>query len=135
MTEEQDNEFLKSHIKVVSLPKIEWKTEEQYENYGDANPLMHGGIWVKKIGETEYEIIKNDPEDETLSDLTVDISDHWLQKHDVMSYIGMTEETFDPIHFAIGCTDYHSPDNFGSFYRNYNEEKVIKFLKNRGITI
>ena len=48
--------------------------------------------------------------------VSVDISDSWIDKAAVMSYAGMCEEDFDPLHFAIACTDYYSWDNFGADY-------------------
>lgn len=31
-----------------------------------------------------------------------------------MAFIGMSEETYDPALFALGCVDYYSWDNFGA---------------------
>jgi hypothetical protein len=109
----------------------------EFENYGDVNPLMHGGIWVKDIGNNEFEIIRNNLEDNNnlIDVMLVNISDDWIEKNKVMSYIGMTEDTFDPIQYAIGCTEYYSPNNFGHTYDNMTEEQMIQFLKLRGIEI
>lgn len=52
-----------------------------------------------------------------------------------MYYIGMDEETFDPIWFAIGCISYYGPTNFGVEYIYVNNDKLIEFLKCRGIII
>jgi hypothetical protein len=117
--------------------QTEQKEQEQqniYENFGDVNPLDHGGIWVKQINKTEYEIVKNIPETNEIYDLSIDITDSWIEKNDVMSFIGMTNESFDPLWFAIGCTDYYSPENFGSIYKMYDEKELIEFLNARGIT-
>lgn len=110
-------------------------TEKQnsYENYGDVNPLDHGGIWVKQITETQYEIIKNIPETNELFDMSIDITDNWIEKEGVMSFIGMDEQSFDPVWYAIGCTDYYSPENFGSIYKMESEKELIEFLNARGI--
>lgn len=108
--------------------------EKEIINYGDINPLEHGGIWLKQTNETEYEIIKNNPENNLLYDLSVNISDSWIEKEKVMSFIGMTEETFDPILFAIGCTDYYNFMNFGGKWE-VSQGELINFLKSHGITI
>lgn len=105
-----------------------------YENYGDVNPLEHGGIWVKRESKNEYEILKNNPETNTLYDLLVDITDSWIEKDSVMSFIGMTEENFNPLQFAIGCTDYYSPENFGNTYKYETQNELIDMLFARGIT-
>jgi len=110
-------------------------TEKRYDfiNYGDVNPLDHGGIWVKEINEAVFEIVKNIPETKELYYLEVDITDTWIEKEGVMSFIGMTEEEFNPVWYAIGCTDYYSPENFGSIYKMETQTELIEFLNARGI--
>ena len=107
----------------------------EYKNYGDVNPLDYGGIWVKQTGETEYDIIKYNPDESTFDDLLVDISDSWIEHEHVMNYIGMAEETFDPIQFAIGCTEFYSIENFGHSYIIIDREEMIIILKARGIEV
>lgn len=92
-----------------------------WENFGDVNPLKHGGIFIKRDTEinpeTCFYIVKNvydcDGEKHIIYDLYVDITDSWIEKQDVMEFIGMTENDFDSIQYAIGCTDYYSMENFG----------------------
>jgi hypothetical protein len=107
--------------------------QNNYENYGDVNPLEHGGIWVKQINENEYEVIKNIPETSEVYDLSIDITDSWIEKDSIMSFVGMSEEEFDPVWYAIGCTNYYSPENFGSIYKMESEKELIEFLNARGI--
>lgn len=112
---------------------------DQYTNYGDVNPLDYGGIWVKYLGNNEYDIIQNTPDEEkennqSVYDLTVNITDSWIERKLIMSYIGMTEENFDPLEYAIGCINYYAPENFGSSY-NMSTEELIDFLKARNIEV
>lgn len=95
-----------------------------YKNYGDVNFLTYGGCLVDSDhSDTEFRIIylrpydDGDPDHDDLyqcAEITVDITDSWIDKKQVMSFIGMTENEFDPIEFAIGCIDYYGPENFGA---------------------
>lgn len=107
--------------------------KQNYFNYGDVNPIEHGGIWVKKIDNHTFEIIKNIPETNELLDLKVDITDSWIERERVMSFIGMTEKEFNPIWFAIGCINYYSADNFGGTIKCSNKNELIDILFYRGI--
>jgi len=112
-------------------------TNAQWKAYGDINPLDHGGIWVQKESESCYRIVKFYPEESEenssqLMDLYVDITDSWIEKDSVMSYIGMTEEDFDPIQYAIGCTEYYSCANFGCYQPetfNTRDEVITELAK------
>lgn len=108
--------------------------EKDYINYGDVNPLEHGGIWVRQTGKNSFDILKNIPETNELYDLLVEIDDSWIEKDAVMSYIGMTKEDFDPLQFAIGCTEYYSPENFGNIYKCKTQNELIDILFAREIT-
>lgn len=89
-------------------------------NYGDVSPIEHGGIFVKKESETTFRIIKlqfvDDEEKNLLWDCYVDITDSWIEKESVIKtccdYITEDKPEFN-VHFAIACTDYYSPANFG----------------------
>lgn len=93
--------------------------EVNWVNYGDVNPLEHGGIWVRKDADIEgaYYIVKNvyRPVAELYEvyDLWVETGEEWQEKNLVMDYIGMTEDTFNEIHYAIALTDYYNFLNFG----------------------
>ena len=87
-----------------------------YTNYGDVD-FFEYGILVEKESDTEFSILRCVPysDEENLymfALLHVDVNDDWIDRDAVMSYLGMNE--FDPIHFAIGCTDYYSWENFGA---------------------
>lgn len=50
-----------------------------------------------------------------------------------MDYIGMSEENFEPIQFAIGCIEYYSLENFGLFFndytKGYTKEEIIEDME------
>ena len=90
-----------------------------YHNYGDRNFFEHGILVDTDHSDTEFQMLRclpyPDEEDKYMfSRLDVDITDSWIDRKAVLSFLGMTEETFDPVQFAIGCTDYYSWDNFGA---------------------
>lgn len=116
----------------------------RYINYGDCNPLEHGGIWVLQENTgmgitTQYGIVKNifdaDSEKIYLYDLGIDISDEWLDKKAVMLCTGMTEQTFDNVQFAIACIDYYSFENFGTKTELDTIEELTEELKAYGIEV
>ena len=93
-----------------------------YRNYGDRN-FYEYGVLVDESASTGsvFDMLLCRPyaDREDLyqfARVSVDISDNWIDKAAVMSYAGMCEEDFDPLHFAIACTDYYSWDNFGADY-------------------
>lgn len=91
-----------------------------YANYGDVD-FFENGTYVANDPDcnTAYYIIRclpySDQEGHYMyGDLYVDISDSWIDRSAVMDYAGMDEESFDPVLFAIACTDYYSWENFGA---------------------
>lgn len=62
--------------------------------------------------------------------MEVDLDDFkesgWGDRKVVMDYLGMTEETYDPVQFAIGCTEYFSWDNFGAASYAYDWQRIDK---------
>lgn len=105
-----------------------------YKNYGDVNFLEYG-ILVEEEKENEiYNMIicrpYSDVENKYIYGLCyVDITDNWIEKDKVMNYIGMTEENFEPIQFAIGCTEYYSLEDFGLFGNDYTKEEILQDME------
>ena len=90
-----------------------------YRNYGDVDFFQYGCLVDDEHSDTSFDMLVCRPYDDEddkfqFAQITVDITDNWIDRKGVMSYIGMTEETFDKIQFAIGCADYYSWDNFGA---------------------
>ena len=48
------------------------------------------------------------------AEVYVDITDSWIDRKRVMDFCGMTDETFNPIWFAIDCIEYYGAENFGA---------------------
>ena len=64
--------------------------------------------------------------------------DGWGDRKAIMDFLGMTEETYDPVQFAIGCTEYHSWDNFGAIsyaygWQHMDKKSICEILKCREI--
>lgn len=100
----------------------------EYVNCGDVD-FWESGIYAAKDPDcdTAYYIIRCEPYPDDdgneyfrFGDLYVDVSDSWIDREAVMDYIGMTEESFDPVEFAIGCTDYYAWENFGAEKMGWN---------------
>ena len=90
-----------------------------YINYGDYNFFEYGMLVDSEHDAFGYDMLYCRPycDEEDLfqfARLYVCPNDTWIDRKAVMSYIGMTEEDFDEIMFAIGCVDYYGPEEFGA---------------------
>lgn len=112
-----------------------------YINYGDKNFFEYGRLVDSEHSDTVLQVICCNPypdeEDKyQFAECEVDINDMWIDKEAVMSYIGMTEETFNPIQYAIGCIDYYGAENFGALsyaydWTNMKKADICEILKYR----
>lgn len=107
-----------------------------YINYGDKNFFEYGVLVDAEHSDTEIKILYCRPYDDTedqyfFADCAVDISEDWINKNIIMEFIGMNEENFDAIQFAIGCIEYYGAENFSSLYNGYNftAEEIKERLK------
>lgn len=110
-----------------------------YVNHGDKNFFEYGVLVDSEHSDTCFPMLLcrpyTDEEDKYIfGEVEVDIRDSWIDRPNVMGFIGMTEETFDPVQFAIGCTEYYSWDNFGAInyaydWRNMNKKSICEILK------
>ena len=90
-----------------------------YRNYGDYNFFENGCLVDDGHSDTEFDLLRCMPyPDEEgkymFAHLHVNIDNEWIDRETVMEYAGMTEESFDPVQYAIACTDYYSWENFGA---------------------
>ena len=90
-----------------------------YINYGDKDFFRHGLLVDYGHSETEFLIMTCEPypEEEDVyqfGDITVDITEPWIDRKAVMGYIGMKEDGFDPFFYAVGCVSYYGAENFGA---------------------
>lgn len=106
-----------------------------YINYGDKNFFEYGCLVDFEHSDTDIKVLYCMPfaeEDMYLfADCEVNTEDSWINRKSVMDYVGMTEETFDVIQFAIGCIDYYGVENFSSPYDGYQftRKEIEKKLK------
>lgn len=113
-----------------------------YINYGDRNFFEHGRLADAEHSDTDIALLVCDPydgEDDLyqFGDITVCTDDSWIDRDAVMSCIGMAEEDYDPVLFAIGCADYYGIENFGPGYgydwQHMHRADIEEILKHRMI--
>lgn len=108
-----------------------------YINYGDVDFFEYGVLVDSEHSDTEIKILYCRPYDDAedlylFADCTVDVfADAWIDMGAVMEYLGMTEETFDVVQYAIGCVDYYGVENFSDGYQGYNftRKEIEELLK------
>ena len=122
-----------------------------FMNYGDYDFFENGVLidtehtYEPENGRRELTMLRCMPYDDNenrymFGELYIDIDDSWIDRPAVMSFLGMTEETFDPIQFAIGLTDWYSWDNFGAElydadWQDVDRDYIEDFLRHRLIAI
>lgn len=112
-----------------------------FVNYGDFNFFEFGILVDMEHSETEFSILYcrpfDDEEDQYLfADCLVSIEDNWINRNDVMSYLGMDAEDFDAVQFAIGCVMFYGVENFSNPYEGYvfTKEEVKEKLRSYQIS-
>lgn len=111
-----------------------------WENYGDINPLEHGGRWFLQDGEHSYkmvEIVNHIEKDETwiVYDMYIDVED-WMDDKRVRRTTGTEEGKNDDVSYAMDCIDYYGGEEFGAQpYEISGRENIIMELKKYGIEI
>lgn len=87
-----------------------------FKNYGDKD-FFDNGILVEQCSNSVYKILvcyKMCGEDDLyyFAHCHVDINDTRIDREMVMNCIGMTEEDFNPLRFAIACVDNYALEIF-----------------------
>lgn len=107
-----------------------------YINYGDKNFFEYGCLVDAEHSDTEIKILYCRPYDDEedlflFADCEVDTTDSWIDRKAILEYIGMTEESFDAVQFAIGCVEYYGVENFSSPYGGYqfSRKEIEESLK------
>ena len=111
-----------------------------WENYGDINPIEHGGVFVKKDVHNgrEYMVIHltpfyDDGEKWLIIDAYVDLNDDWIDWDDVKSTMG-TPDNADDKYLATDVVHYYGTHcSNGEQLILESEEEVLKWLSNVGI--
>lgn len=113
----------------------------KWENYGDENPIEHGGFWIFKDKDFEDSyyvlVLDKDPDSDKfiLKDLYVEINDDWIEWESIANYLGVSLEEMSDIDKVRGAVDYHNYLNFGELEIFDTKEEVIDVLFDNGITI
>jgi hypothetical protein len=127
----------------VNTPNANDEQEEliMYRNYGDIDFFEYGILIDTEHSDTEFEMLlcRPYPDEEDFfqfAEVTVDITDDWMDREAIMDYIGMTEDKFDPVEYAIGAIEYYSWDNFGAGlydadWTRVNRDYIEEYLRHR----
>lgn len=105
-----------------------------YKNYGDKNFFDMGILLDDEHSDTVFPVIlcRPYPDEENKFQFAmgeVDVTDSWIDRKGVMSYAGMTEETYNAAQFAVDCTNYYDWENFGQVWREANREQIESALR------
>lgn len=102
-----------------------------YKNYGDVDFFERGVLIDDNHTDSEFDMLRCEPytDEEDLfmfAPLHVDVNDGWIEIEDVLDYAGIIN--FDPVEYAIACTDYYSWDNFMSidYGATYDWQRMTK---------
>jgi hypothetical protein len=109
-------------------------------NYGDVNPLEHGGLWLLQDEENEnefdiVELLVGDSWEEGkvyfLSDGHIDVTDDWID----WDMVGVNEDV--PADFkAMSAVNAYGMIEFGANPVKYTTEKAARiFIAGHGITL
>ena len=94
-----------------------------YKNYGDINFFEYGELVEEEKKDKIYNVILCRP---------------YFDDDNVFQYgkatVDITENNFDPIQFAIGCTEYYNLVNFGLYKSDYTKEEIKEDLRNYEIS-
>lgn len=112
-------------------PEDEEDESPVIQNLGDVNFLEYGALLINQE-DTSYNILYCVPYSDTddlyqFTNCIVDISDSWIKKQDVLSCLGMDEDTYNPEQFALGCIEYYGANNFGDVM-DMNKEQILEIL-------
>lgn len=117
----------------------------KWVNYGDVNPIPHGGLWIKQEENSpneyryvELELVDHDGNFEIYSGL-VDLTDSWIDWDGVNKSCDIHADTSDE-HKVQSLLWYYGHSNFGSYGPDaiipYEAESlIIEALAAYGITL
>lgn len=113
-----------------------------WENYGDINPLVHGGLWIVKdsTNNTAYYVVKVELLDDIdntwlYDDCYVDVSENWINWDNVNSCCDINKSSSN-IDKVIALMSYYSPLEFGSYTEKITGKRNIrKMINSHGIVI
>lgn len=113
---------------------------KEWQNFGDANPLQHGGTWIIKDSENCYIVVKTTPNDERenswlYEECYVDITDSWIDWDAVKSSCDTPNDASDEMK-ALDIVSYYGCVNCGGTQEWIEGLKAIrKAINSNGIVI
>lgn len=116
--------------------------KNSWENYGDVNPIEHGGMFVKKdtYGERNFYVIQltpmdgSDKEEWLIQDGYIDLDDSWIEWGSVQSTMD-TPKDADDEYLATDVMHYYGGHTGAEEFVLDDREEVVNFLQNRGIEV
>lgn len=115
-----------------------------WENYGDVNPVEHGGVFVKhdkEIGGRCFYIVKLDSVDDGngeqwhLINGYIDLDDDWIEWESVKSTMDIQENTDDES-LAVDLIHYYGTHlSNGAWETHYSEKDVLNRLEQLEINL
>lgn len=107
-----------------------------WTNYGDVNPLEHGGLWIDYDKDECYRVISLGIFDDSylFGECYVDLSDSWINWEDVLDFVGC--DTFLPPEQAVvAVISYYPIVNFGSYKVIIDRQEAIRRLNEYDIFV
>ena len=115
--------------------------EKKWINYGDVNPIEHGGLWIMHDRGNTYRVVElyKVPKEvmenfHALADLYVDLDADWVDWPDVAACSDIDLDTCSDIDKVIALVQFYSNLEFGEQYF-INSDNIIEELKKYDIEI
>ena len=114
----------------------------EWNNYGDINPIEHGGFFIKpdskEFPRCYYAVtvdkLAHEEDHWLLQDLYIDLNNDWYEWDSVNSYADLDENSSD-IDKVIALVHYYGGEEFGQVESFLSESELIEELKLYGIEI
>jgi hypothetical protein len=115
-----------------------------WTNYGDVNPIEHGGMFVSKDKDSSSErqfyviqVIPNGYEGEEkwlVYDGLIDLEDSWIE-WDAIKETMDTPEGSDDEYLATDVMHYYGVHTGCSVINFYNRKELVEYLQNNGVEV
>jgi hypothetical protein len=113
-----------------------------WENYGDINPLDHGGLFISKdndsFSDRQFYVIQVIPypyrEAWLIQDGLIDLDDDWIEWDSVKETMGTPEDASDE-HLATEVMYYYGSHTGCREFDIEDRAELIEYLQNNGIEI
>jgi hypothetical protein len=90
---------------------------ENWEAFGDVNPFEHGGGWLRKVGERQFEVVYIEEQLRvdycSVEVLHVDLTDSWIEHTAVSECCGWSDNHMTDADRAVDVIRYYGSINFG----------------------